>query len=73
MSKSDEIAELKARIETLERATKPEPPRPPWQPTRFDPTANMTLPESAINAMTAAICLRHSSLAFRREARQSQP
>jgi hypothetical protein len=52
---ADELAALKARIEELERANKP--PKPfterPWQ--RHDPTANMTMPVSAMLEMARAV------------------
>jgi hypothetical protein len=52
---TDELARLKARVEELERANKP--PKPfapePWQ--RYDPTAGMSMPASALAAMVDAV------------------
>jgi hypothetical protein len=51
--KADEIAALRKRIEELERQAKPpEPYQPPTR--RYDPTANMSMPPSALQAMIAA-------------------
>jgi hypothetical protein len=49
-----ELAALKARIEELERKGKPPAPfkEEPYQ--RYDPTAGMTMPPSALQAMIAA-------------------
>jgi hypothetical protein len=54
---TDEIAALRKRIEELEaKAKPPEPPKPfvpePYQ--RYDPTAGMSMPPSALAAMVAA-------------------
>jgi hypothetical protein len=55
MTDKDEINALKARVAELERAAKPpEPFTPePWQ--RFDPTAGMSMPPSALRAMADAV------------------
>jgi hypothetical protein len=54
---TDELAALRARVEELERERKAQPPKPfkeePWQ--RYDPTANMSMPASALAAMVAAV------------------
>jgi hypothetical protein len=53
---TNELAALKARIEELERKAKPpEPfkPDPNWQ--RYDPTANMSMPLNALQAMVNAV------------------
>jgi len=55
---TDELAALKARVEELERAAKPEPqPKPfvsePYQ--RYDPTAGMSMPPSALLEMARAV------------------
>jgi len=50
-------AELEARIAKLEADAKPEPPPKPFVPEpyqRYDPTANMCMPRSAMEAMVAA-------------------
>ena len=54
---TDEIAALRKRIEELEaKAKPPEPPKPfvpePYQ--RYDPTAGMSMPPSALAAMVNA-------------------
>jgi hypothetical protein len=57
MTKKSEIAALKKRVAELERATKPLEPKPfvpaPYQ--RYDPTANMRMPDSALRAMVEAV------------------
>jgi hypothetical protein len=56
-AKDDELAQLKARVEELERATKPKPEPEPFKSEphqRYDPTAGMSMPPSAIEAMVAA-------------------
>jgi hypothetical protein len=53
MSNKDEIAELKKRIEKLERVAKPPEPFVPKPHERYDPTANMRMPPSALAAMVA--------------------
>ena len=56
MTKKDELAELKARVAELERAAKPEP-KSEFKPEpfeRYDPTANFSMPPSALRAMVAA-------------------
>jgi hypothetical protein len=55
MSDKDEIAELKARVVELEaKAKPPEPFRPePYQ--RFDPTARMSMPRSALQEMVNVV------------------
>jgi len=50
----DEIAALKARVEELERANKPPKPFVPEPYQRYDPTAGMSMPRSALEAMIAA-------------------
>src|SRR6516164_2549928 len=55
---TDEIAALRKRIEELEaKAKPPEPPKPfvpePYQ--RYDPTAGMSMPPSALAAMVNAV------------------
>jgi len=57
MSDKAEIEALRKRVEELEaKAKPPEPPKPfvpaPYQ--RYDPTANFTMPPSALQAMLAA-------------------
>jgi hypothetical protein len=55
MTNKDEIAALRKRVEELEaKAKPPEPfkPDPNWQ--RYDPTAGMSMPRSALEAMIAA-------------------
>jgi len=55
---SDELAELKARVAELERAAKPEPPPKPFVPEpyqRYDPTAGMSMPRSALMEMARAV------------------
>jgi hypothetical protein len=58
---ADEIAQLKqeladqrARVEELERANKPKEPFVPQPHQRYDPTAGMSMPDSALAAMVAA-------------------
>jgi hypothetical protein len=51
---TDEIAKLKARVEELERANKPPKPFVPPPYERYDPTAGMSMPPSALRAMLAA-------------------
>src|SRR6516164_9174843 len=54
---TDEIAALRKRIEELEaKAKPPEPPKPfvPRPYERYDPTAGMSMPPSALAAMVAA-------------------
>jgi hypothetical protein len=46
----DEIAALKARVEELERANKPPKPFVPEPYQRYDPTAGMSMPRSALEA-----------------------
>ena len=50
----DEIAALKARVEELERANKRPKPFVPEPYQRYDPTAGMSMPRSALEAMIAA-------------------
>ena len=57
MTQKEELAKLRALIEELERAAKPEPPPAPFVPKpfqRYDPTAGMSMPPSAVAAMVAA-------------------
>jgi hypothetical protein len=52
---AEELAELQKRIEELERAAKPPEPFVPKPRQRYDPTANMRMPPSALAAMVAAV------------------
>jgi hypothetical protein len=55
MSKqTDEIAALRKRIEELEAKAKPPEPFKPEPYQRYDPTAGMSMPPSALAAMLAA-------------------
>ena len=54
----DEIAALRKRIEELEAKAKPPEPEKPFVPQpyqRYDPTAGMCMPPSALAAMVAAV------------------
>ena len=51
----DELAALKARVEELERANKPSKPFVPEPYQKYDPTANFTLPPSAVREMAAVV------------------
>jgi hypothetical protein len=54
----NEIAALKARVAELEARTKPPEPPKPFVPTphqQYGPTANMTMPPSALRAMVDAV------------------
>jgi hypothetical protein len=53
----DELTALKARIAELEARTKPPPPAPPAPKgfSRWDPTAGMSMPASALREMANAI------------------
>ena len=54
MTTADDIAALKARVAELERANKPPSRTPePWQ--RFDPTANMSMPQSTMLEMADVV------------------
>jgi hypothetical protein len=53
--KDDELAKLKARVEELERAAAPPKPFVPEPYQRYDPTAGMCMPPSALAAMVAAV------------------
>jgi hypothetical protein len=56
-NKDDELAALKARVEELERKAKPPEPEKPFVPEpyqRYDPTAGMSMPPSALRAMVEA-------------------
>jgi len=55
MTKKDEIAALKARVEELERANKPPKPFVPEPYEPIDWTARMTMPPSALAAMVEAV------------------
>jgi hypothetical protein len=55
MTDKDEINALKARVAELERAAKPPQPFRPEPHQRFDPTANMSMPRSALQAMVDAV------------------
>ena len=58
MTKKDELAELKARVAELERANKPPEPAKPFVPEpyqRYDPTAGMSMPPSALREMVNAV------------------
>jgi hypothetical protein len=55
---TDEIAALRKRIEELEAKAKPPEPEKPFVPQpyqRYDPTAGMCMPPSALAAMVAAV------------------
>jgi hypothetical protein len=52
----DELAKLKARVEELERAAKPPEPFKPQPYQRYDPTAGMSMPPSALRAMAQDPC-----------------
>jgi hypothetical protein len=49
-----ELADQKAKVEALERANKPKEPFKPEPFQRYDPTAGMTMPPSALAAMVNA-------------------
>ena len=49
-----ELAAQRARVEELERKAKPPAPFDPGPYQRYDPTAGMSMPQSAIDAMVAA-------------------
>ena len=51
----DELAELKARVAELERAAKPAEPFVPEPYQRYDPTARMSMPRSALQEMVNAV------------------
>jgi hypothetical protein len=53
---AEEIAKLKARVEELERAAKPPEPFVPKSYERYDPTAGMSMPPSALRAMAQDPC-----------------
>jgi hypothetical protein len=55
MTTKDELAALRKRIEELEAKAKPPEPfvSPPYE--RYDPTAGMSMPPSALAAMVAAV------------------
>jgi hypothetical protein len=55
MTNKDELDALKARIEELERASKPPAPPDPrdWQ--LIDRTSGMSMPQSALQEMAAAV------------------
>jgi hypothetical protein len=55
MTNKDEIAELKARVAELERAAKPAKPFVPQPYERYDPTAGMSMPRSALAEMARAV------------------
>jgi len=55
MTQKEELAKLRARIEELERAAKPPEPFVPKPHQQYDPTANMTMPLSALRAMVNAV------------------
>jgi hypothetical protein len=50
-----ELAEQKAKVEALERAAKPPEPFKPQPYQRYDPTAGMCMPPSALAAMVNAV------------------
>jgi hypothetical protein len=50
-----QIAALQARVDELERANKPPEPFKPEPYQRYDPTAGMCMPPSALRAMVAAV------------------
>src|SRR6516162_3704431 len=51
MTDNSEIADLRRKVEALERAAKPPEPFTPEPYQRFDPTAGMSMPRSAMEAM----------------------
>ena len=56
MTQKEELAALKKRVAELGRAAKPAPPPEPFKPEpyqRYDPTAGMSMPPSALAAMVA--------------------
>jgi len=58
MTAKEELAELKARVAELEAKAKPPEPAKPFVPEpyqRYDPTAGMSMPPSALRAMVAAV------------------
>jgi hypothetical protein len=55
MTDKEKIAALEARIEELERANKPPEPFKPEPYQRYDPTAGMCMPPSALAAMVNAV------------------
>jgi hypothetical protein len=54
MTDKDEIAELRKRIDELERKAKPPEPFVPKPHERYDPTARMSMPPSALQEMVNA-------------------
>jgi len=55
MTQKEELAALKARVAELEAKAKPPKPFEPEPPWHFDPTANMSMPPSALREMVNAI------------------
>jgi hypothetical protein len=55
MTKADEIAELRKRIDELERANKPKEPFVPEPWTPIDRTAGMSMPREAMQEMVNAV------------------
>jgi hypothetical protein len=52
---NDELAQLKARVAELERATKPPAPPDMKAYRRYDPTEGMSMPASALREMVNAV------------------
>jgi hypothetical protein len=55
MTDNSEIADLRRELEALKRAVQPPAPFTPQPHQRFDPTASMSMPRSAMEAMVNAV------------------